>query len=154
MVRALEETTVGQSNGDTAITSETKQLYFSVIDSTLLELDARFGERCKPVTTLGANGNDFLDVKKMKPLLKLIPDPIIENDLYHKIEVAKSLILSKSPKDTTSSKTLLRCRKLSLRTKRRFHCCSCASTVVCVRRAFTHLQEHLLHTDGQCSNNV
>ena len=94
--------TVDQSNDDTAITSEIKRRYFSVIDSSLLELDARFGERCKPVytalTTLSANGNDFFDVKKMKPLFELIPDPIIENDLCHEGEVVKPLILSKITK--------------------------------------------------------
>ena len=61
--------------------------------------DARFGERCKPVytalATLSANGNDFLDVKTMKQLLELIPDPFIENDLCHEGETAKPLILSK-----------------------------------------------------------
>ena len=47
------------------------------------------------LTTLSANGNDFLDVKKKKPLLELIPDLIIENDLCHEVEVAKPLIISK-----------------------------------------------------------
>ena len=92
------EMTIGQNNDDTAITSEMKQRYFSFIDSTLLELDAQFGGRCEPVyaalTTLSANGNDFLDVKKMTPLLELIPDPIIENDMCHEAEVAKPLIRS------------------------------------------------------------
>ena len=85
------ETTIGQSNDNTAITPETKRLYLSVIDSTLLEL---FGEPVyTALTTLSANGNDFVDVKKMKPLLELIPDPIIENDLCQKVEVTKPLIL-------------------------------------------------------------
>ena len=61
---SVVETTVGQNNDDAAITSEMKRLYFSFIDSTLLELDACLCERCKPVytalTTLSANGNDFL----------------------------------------------------------------------------------------------
>ncbi|KAI0219615.1 hypothetical protein LSAT2_028820 [Lamellibrachia satsuma] len=49
----------GQSSDDTAITSEMKPLYVTVINSTLLELEARFGERCERVytalTTLSAN---------------------------------------------------------------------------------------------------
>ena len=59
-------------------------------------------------TTLG---NEFLDVKKKKPLLELIPDPIIGKDLCHEVEVAPDP-LKNHPR--TSSKTLLWCRKLSL----------------------------------------
>ena len=50
---------VGQKDYDTTITTEMKQLYFFVVHCILMELGARFGERCKLVyaaeTTLSAN---------------------------------------------------------------------------------------------------
>ena len=70
------------------------RLYFSVIDCTLMELDARFGERCNSsyqVPTIMVS----LMSKQMKPLLELIPDPVDENDLCHEVKVARHLTLSK-----------------------------------------------------------
>ena len=85
------ETTVGQSNDDTAITPETTALLRHWFHSTR----TRRPVRCKPVYTALTTLDDFLDVKTTKPLLELIPDPIIENDLCHEVEVTKPLILSK-----------------------------------------------------------
>ena len=143
-----------------------KRLYFFVIYSTLLELDARFGERCKPMytalTTLSANGNDFLDVKKKKPLLELIPDLIIENDLCHEVEVPKPLIISKITQGhifqniAAVQKVVVTYKEVFPMLYRVLSCAQTfgASTAVCVRRAFPHLHEQLLHTDGQCPNNA
>lgn len=71
-----------------------KRLFFSVLDSALMEIDSRFGERSQPyvraLTGLLPESNVFLDFTTLKPLIDLVN--INETQLQCELKVAKPLI--------------------------------------------------------------
>jgi len=71
-----------------------KRLFYSVLDSALMEIDSRFGERSQPyvraLTGLLPGSSAFLDISILKPLVDLVH--INETQLQHEMKVAKPLI--------------------------------------------------------------
>jgi hypothetical protein len=75
-----------------------KRLFFSVLDTALMEIDSRFGERSQPyiraMTGLLPGSSAFLDFSILKPLVNLVK--INETQLQYEIQVAKPLIESRT----------------------------------------------------------
>ena len=64
------------TDSDRTADVDMKRLFFSVLDSALMEIDSRFGERSqsyvRALTGLLSESNVFLDFSTLKPLIDLV----------------------------------------------------------------------------------